>query len=153
MIQTTFLILACLLHPINIFTSLVLTHIIYHIKMRAALAIVCLMAIVTLGLSKAMVAGKVILALNCGSKDEVVDSHDKVFKYQGVSLSRFRTKSTSQASLSQSTITPTRKPRLQTSSTLLRRGSSCTRDTPTSRWSTLCLSERAKSLLSSNSQR
>ena len=33
-----------------------------------------------------MVGGKVILALNCGSKDEVVDSHDKAFKYNAVKI-------------------------------------------------------------------
>ena len=54
--------------------------------MGKALVIICLMTLVALGLSKAMTAGKVILALNCGSKDEVVESHDKVFKYTGVHL-------------------------------------------------------------------
>lgn len=36
--------------------------------------------------AKPMVANKIVVALNCGSKDEVVDSHDKSFKYQAVPL-------------------------------------------------------------------
>lgn len=34
--------------------------------------------------TKPIVGNKVVVALNCGSKDEVVESHDKSFKYQGV---------------------------------------------------------------------
>lgn len=34
--------------------------------------------------AKPMVASKVVVALNCGSKDETVESYDKLFKYQGV---------------------------------------------------------------------
>jgi len=112
--------------------------------MGKAFAIICLLALATLGLTKAMAAGKVILALNCGSKDEVVDSHDKVFKYQAVCLSLLRTKSTSQASLFQSTTIPMRKPPHPTFFILSRRGYTCTRDIPISKWSTLSLSKEER---------
>ena len=57
--------------------------------MNKTLAFVCLLTLLTLGCPKAMVGGKVIVALNCGSKDEVVDSHDKVFKYNAVYLHNY----------------------------------------------------------------
>ena len=52
------------------------------IKNVLILTLIALFTISTF--SKAAVAGKVVLALNCGSKEETVDSHDKVFKYQPV---------------------------------------------------------------------
>ena len=51
------------------------------------LALYLLLALITVVASKAMVAKNVIVALNCGTKDEVVESYDKVFKYQPVMLS------------------------------------------------------------------
>ena len=40
-------------------------------------------------LSKAIVANKVIVALNCGSKEETVEAYDKIFKYQPVLIDLF----------------------------------------------------------------
>jgi hypothetical protein len=54
--------------------------------MKVAFLLLALGLLVLGTVSKPIVAGKVIVALNCGSKDEVVDSHDKVFKYQGVRI-------------------------------------------------------------------
>jgi hypothetical protein len=62
-------------------------HIIYTYIMRQAVIVLCLLGLLGEAvLSKALVANKVILAINCGSKDETVDSHDKTFKYQPVTI-------------------------------------------------------------------
>lgn len=52
--------------------------------MRSLLLSLLLALLIAETVTKPIVANKVVVALNCGSKDEVVDSHDKVFKYQGV---------------------------------------------------------------------
>ena len=47
--------------------------------------LICLMVVIVLeAAAKPIVSSKLVVALNCGSKDEVVDSHDKVFQYKGV---------------------------------------------------------------------
>ena len=52
--------------------------------MRSLLLSLLTILLIAEAVTKPMVANKVVVALNCGSKDEVVESHDKVFKYQGV---------------------------------------------------------------------
>jgi hypothetical protein len=42
--------------------------------------------------SKGIVRGKVIMALNCGSKEENVEAHDKLFKYEAVHVDECRMK-------------------------------------------------------------
>jgi hypothetical protein len=49
--------------------------------MRLSLALL-LALLLSSALGKPIVASKVILALNCGSKDQEVDSIDKSFKYK-----------------------------------------------------------------------
>ena len=45
----------------------------------------CLLALLSYSAaSKGIVRGKVIMALNCGSKEESVDASDKLFKYEAV---------------------------------------------------------------------
>lgn len=51
--------------------------------MRSLLLSFLVIFLITEAVTKPIVANKVVVALNCGSKDEVVESHDKVFKYQG----------------------------------------------------------------------
>ena len=58
------------------------------IKNVAFLSLLALLFISTV--SKAIVANKVIIALNCGSKEDTVDAYDKIFKYQPVIVEGFR---------------------------------------------------------------
>jgi hypothetical protein len=51
--------------------------------MRSVLISLLVIFLTSEAITKPIVANKVVVALNCGSKDEVVESHDKVFKYQG----------------------------------------------------------------------
>ena len=46
--------------------------------------ILCLIAFLWVSTSKAIVGNKVVVALNCGSKEETVEASDKVFKYEPV---------------------------------------------------------------------
>ena len=62
------------------------------IKINVAI-ILLISVLIASTLSKALVSNKIIVALNCGSKEEAVDAHDKVFKYQPVRINIFRTKS------------------------------------------------------------
>ena len=57
------------------------------IKNVAILTLVALLC--SSALSKAIVANKVIVALNCGSKEETVEAYDKIFKYQPVLIDLF----------------------------------------------------------------
>lgn len=77
-------------------------------NMTRSFAIIFLIALfINMITSKPIVSGKVIIALNCGSKDEVVESHDKVFKYQGVKVFLCRIKNMSVDNQYLSTTTPT----------------------------------------------
>lgn len=77
--------------------------------------VLLLAAFLAVTLTKPIVPGKVILALNCGTKDEVVDSYDKAFKYQGVHTLSCRTSHTLAANQCQSITTPTTLPKKPTS--------------------------------------
>ena len=53
--------------------------------MKSTLFLPLLLVLIALKtVAKPIVGSKVVVALNCGSKDEVVESHDKAFKYQAV---------------------------------------------------------------------
>jgi energy-converting hydrogenase Eha subunit G len=80
------------------------------VELNIFLILACLLGA---GLAKPMVASKILLALNCGTKDQVVESFDKIFKYQPVLMNLFRTNPTFQVNQSMSTITLTMKPNNQ----------------------------------------
>lgn len=80
------------------------------VELNIFLILACLLGA---GLAKPMVASKILLALNCGTKDQVVESFDKNFKYQPVLMNLLRTKSTFPANQSMSTITLTMRLRNQ----------------------------------------
>jgi hypothetical protein len=48
------------------------------------LAVCLLLIMATTVATKAIVAKNVVVAINCGTKDESVESYDKIFKYQPV---------------------------------------------------------------------
>jgi len=83
-------------------------------ELKIFLLLACVFAFTV---AKPMIASKILLAINCGSKDQIVESFDKVFKYQPVSVASYRMQTMSQENQLMSTITPMNKPNKTISNT------------------------------------
>lgn len=75
----TFLIILTI---ISNYYKLLSHHILVINNMSIELKIIIVLLLACASISKPAIANKVILALNCGSKDQEVESADKIFKYK-----------------------------------------------------------------------